>query len=459
MEEGKNTMLDRTQKRTRDFALVRHDDEKRKKTTTTTTTKNKDFTMNLNDDMVFTLILSKLLTKSLMRFKSVCKPWKSTMEQDSHFLNSHRIRSQAQPPRLLTIVRNFSQRRSEKTASFDLYSSDLDCGDGAHYVGRGARYVRRSTVGSVKRVRIPGAGHVDVLGPVKGLICFIDTDNFDVMVYNPTTGQHVAPWCRSKVWTTRKCARRQLVRGFGIDPITGQPKVILVWHASCPPACEVLTVGVDNPSWRIIDALPPTCEFETHLSTYAGGSIYYMFYTSTNNQYNLPPDLQYYNYLVAFDIGSEKFRMMSIPRLFSKASYARELDGCLTMVLNLPKRRLLWKFHDRNKETTSSTSTDVVRTSVGRDWSHFCIEMPSCISPEAYVLYHPIPGKDHMMILETYDRTGDIRNAFQVPAQFYCYNRIDKSLISKFEIQGIPYLPGHNRNQYAVYVEDLFPCC
>ncbi|CAN0854934.1 F-box protein At1g52495 [Linum grandiflorum] len=443
MEEGKNTMLDQTQKRTRDFALVRHDDEKRRKTATTTT-KNKDFTMNLDDDMVFTQILSKLPTKSLMRFKSVCKPWKSTMEQDSHFLNSHRIRSQAQPPRLLTIVRNFSQRRSEKTASFDLYSSDLDCGDGD-------TDVRRSTVDSVKRVRIPGAGRVDVLGPVKGLICFIDIDNFDVMVYNPTTGQPVTPWCRSKVWTTRKCARRQLVRGLGIDPITGEYKVILVWHASCPPACEVLTVGVDNPSWRIIDALPPTCDFKRHSSAYADGSIYYMFYMSPHPKDN-PEN---FDSLVAFDIGSEKFRMMTLPPYYCKGSYVKELDGCLSLVFSRSKGRSLWKFHDGDKETTSSTSTstDVVPRS---GWSNFCIEMPSCISPDAYVLYHPIPGKDHMMIFETYDRTADSRNAFQVPAQFYCYNRIDKTLISKFEIQGIPYLPGHNRNQYAVYVEDLF---
>ncbi|CAN0865470.1 Eukaryotic translation initiation factor 2 subunit beta [Linum grandiflorum] len=50
--------------------------------------------MDLDDDLVVTQILSRLPFKSLMQFKSVYKPWKSTIEQDSYFIKLHRAHSQ-----------------------------------------------------------------------------------------------------------------------------------------------------------------------------------------------------------------------------------------------------------------------------------------------------------------------------------------------------------------------------
>ncbi|CAN0857060.1 F-box protein At5g65850, partial [Linum grandiflorum] len=315
------------------------------------------------------------------QFKAVCKPWKSTIEQDSHFINLHRIHSQARPP------------------------PDLDCGDGDSDV-------RRSTVDRVTRVVIPSVGHVEILGPVGGLICFVDLDSFDVM--------------------------RKPVRGFGIDPITGQHKVIFVWHDSRPAACEVLTVGV-GAGWRIIDAVPPTCAFSYgYKTTYANGFIYYTFLNKD--------DGMYFDSLVAFDIGSEKFRMMTTPQLPCDCSYVMELDGCLTHVVTGPKTKKLWKFHDRNKEPSNGSEV--------ADWSEVSTEMPCCFSPEAFVYFHPVPGKDRL-ILETYDRSGESK-PFWEPAQFYCYNRINKTIISKFDIQGIPYLPGCREIEYKVFAEDLF---
>ncbi|CAN0857064.1 Putative F-box protein At3g10240, partial [Linum grandiflorum] len=365
------------------------------------------------------------------QFKAVCKPWKSTIEQDSHFINLHRIHSQARPPRLLTMVRNLLPNQKGRMASFDLYSSDLDCGDGDSDV-------RRSTVDRVTRVVIPSVGHVEILGPVGGLICFVDLDSFDVMVYNASTGHAVTPWCRSEVWSSGMCSSRKPVRGFGIDPITGQHKVIFVWHDSRPAACEVLTVGV-GAGWRIIDAVPPTCAFSYgYKTTYANGFIYYTFLNKD--------DGMYFDSLVAFDIGSEKFRMMTTPQLPCDCSYVMELDGCLTHVVTGPKTKKLWKFHDRNKEPSNGSEV--------ADWSEVSTEMPCCFSPEAFVYFHPVPGKDRL-ILETYDRSGESK-PFWEPAQFYCYNRINKTIISKFDIQGIPYLPGCREIEYKVFAEDLF---
>ncbi|CAN0927805.1 Putative F-box protein At1g32420, partial [Linum grandiflorum] len=260
------------------------------------TTNNKDFRLffvqnnkYLDDDLVVTQILTRLPAKSLMRFKFVCKSWKSIIEQDSHFINLHYTHSQARPP------------------------TDLDCdgGDGD---------VRKATIRSSAITLRSPSPNVKVVGPVRGLLCFADLANFDVMIYNVSTRN--------------------------LDPDTGDHKVICVWHH--PPGssacCEVLTVGVDA-SWRIIDALPK-CQFDDRDCTYANGSVYWR--TSP------------YGSLLEFDMGSEKFRTIRIPEFIDRGKLI-ELDGCLTMV---PYHRLgrrivtLWTFHDRNKKCSNGTTSN-----------------------------------------------------------------------------------------------------
>ncbi|CAN0852862.1 F-box protein At1g52495 [Linum grandiflorum] len=363
----------------------------KKKTKKKTTTTNKNV---LNDDLVVTQILTRLPAKSLMRFKSVCKPWKSTIEQDSHYISLHRTRSQARPPRLLTIVLNRKtgviriKDKRKMRGRFDFLLADLDWGNEA---------VRGAAIQNSWRI-------------------------FDF-----STRQCVTPWIRSMISKSRK--RERPVCQFGFDHDTGEHKVIFVWR----DCCEVLTVGVDS-DWRIIDAVPPAPQFIGRDGVYVNGNIYWISRNKSCGSESL----------VAFDIGPEKFRMMRIPKFTlsglypSSDHYIIELDGCPTVVRTLisPAVVKLWKFHDRKKEGSNGSERE--------DWNEVSIEMPRYISPWMEVILHPIPGNEQMMILEFYDDLNKFCKGRLVKNvnynSFYSYNRVYKTF-SKFEIQGVPLLP------------------
>ncbi|CAN0853016.1 Putative F-box protein At1g32420 [Linum grandiflorum] len=415
----------------------------------------------VDDDLVVTEILSRLPVNSLMRFKSVCKPWKSTIEQDSYFINLHRIRSQARPRQLFTIVfHNREYNPGEPDQLFDFVLADLGCGDGVRAARVHNSWSMRVPYTDTEDVGLVPFAKTDVKGPVRELLCFVNL--FNVRIYNVSTRQFVTPWIKSAISRSRydKPVPSKTVEilldspqcEFGFDPDTGEYKVILVWHASFgtegPAACEVLTVGVDN-NWRVVDDVPPAAsqrEFIELNSTYANGSIYWMY-------------KRYYDSvsLVAFDIGPEKFRMIMIPEAlsmfpFELYPYMMELDGCLTVVrTRTPPTLELWKFHDRNKEGTLTYTSER-----GEDWSEVRIEMPSYIPDRVRVRLHPVHGQDQMMILETYER-GDILLPMNMKFNcFYSYNGVNKTF-NKFEIQGIHPFGDMDRTRCTVLEQDLLP--
>ncbi|CAN0914031.1 hypothetical protein LINGRAHAP2_LOCUS28304, partial [Linum grandiflorum] len=189
------------------------------------------------------------------------------------------------------------------------------------------------------------------------------------------TRQAITPWIRSSVSLEKLPFKEP-------DHLK-----LVVDHYQLVVTCEVLTVGVDA-SWRIIDALPK-CQFDDRDCTYANGSVYWR--TSP------------YGSLLEFDMGSEKFRTIRIPKFIDRCKLI-EQDGCLTMV---PYHRLgrrivtLWTFHDRNNKKCSNGTTS--NTSEGEEWTAFTFEQPDrnyCWTNWNIIL-HPIPGKDRI-ILETY---------------------------------------------------------
>ncbi|CAN0852840.1 DNA-directed RNA polymerase II subunit 2 [Linum grandiflorum] len=406
----------------------------KKKTKKKTTTTNKNV---LSDDLVVTQILTRLPAKSLMRFKSVCKPWKSIIEQDLHFINLHCTRSRACPPRLLTIILNRKtgvdriEDNGKMRGCFNFLLADLDCGNDD---------VRGAAIQNLWTMSVPSPD-TKIMGPLRGLLCFVE--HFQVLIFDFSTRQCVTPWIRSMISKSRKRKRERPVCKFGFDHDTGEHKVIFVWR----DCCEVLTVGVDS-DWRIIDVVPPAPQFIRYNGVYANDSIYWMSMNKGSGSESL----------VAFDIGPEKFRMIRIPQFTlsglhpSRGHYIMELDGCPTVVRAQTRPTVkLWKFHDGKKEVSNGSERE--------DWSEVRIEMPRDISPSMDVIFHPIPGNDQMMILEFYDelnKCGKERLVMNVNYNsFYSYNRVNKTF-SKFEIQGVPSLPEYFDTCCEVLAEDLF---
>ncbi|KAI3943877.1 hypothetical protein MKW92_002440 [Papaver armeniacum] len=412
----------------------------------------------VDDDVVVCQILSRLPVKSLMRFKCVCKSWKSIMEEDSHFMNLHLGHSETRPS--LFILLQKSADYLERCKSF--LSANL------YFNGRDANIHTLSKEHSISYRKI--------LGPIGGLICFVDI--FAVRIYNVST-REVTPWIKSTVFMNveNENGIADALDGsphcnFGFDPTTKKHKVIFMW---CEgkfqdfPVCEVLTVG-DN-TWRVIGELPP-CLNIGMATVSVNGSIYWNLFgpfgddigiklrlDSSDSEDAESPDEEedYTEWIMAFDIESEKFRMFPVPPVpkyerdesFSFNEFSLSVvDGCLAILRQTDRKVKMWIFQDHNKENGISI------TSSEKDWTRLSIKLTIELRRSA-IYVHSVSGRDQI-ILETYRDAyyHGKRNARD--ANFYYYDRKNNTL-RKLEINGITSIPEDCRAECSTFVENLLP--
>ncbi|CAN1165740.1 hypothetical protein LINPERPRIM_LOCUS33905 [Linum perenne] len=336
--------------------------------------KKKNRCLTVAYDLVVFQILSRLPVNTLMRFKSVCKSWKSIIVQDFHFMNLHYTHSKARP------------------------------------------------------------------------------DRFAVQICNVSTGE-VTPWITSSLMlNTMNRERRRKLRNkcyFGFDPTSGNFKVMFMWLRS-PPVCEILTVGGDDDArFRIIDSVPPppSCIPDIDVVVGNGGSVVYWFsYHLEELVVNrIQHEVKYSESLIAFDFGSEQFRIIPVPKftemehstVFPLRTQLIEMDGCPTVVRHeygITPMITMWKFH--GSSSSSSCSEE--------DWTKVEIRAPSHIEIKyLFSYFHSIPGKD-LMILEAYDSMLDDDGSEYFArnvkfARLYFYDLKNKSF-RKFKIEGISFL-------------------
>ncbi|CAN1161464.1 Putative F-box protein At4g38870 [Linum perenne] len=422
-----------------------------------------DHCLIADDDLLVFQILTRLPVKSLMRFKCVCKAWKSIIEKDEHFINLHHTHSQSRPG-FFIMVAPANPVCNEGGYDVSLLSADLNL-----------------NVHSVKRM-IQSSWSVICVGPVRGLLCL--AGNYGVQICNVSTGE-VTPWIKSDAAEKelRYCnyfpcqvdfTTRSMKYVFGFDHGSGKHKVMSFWwnDEKMVLHCEVLTVGVDS-SWRRIDAVPP---FNPHIvenmsACYADGSIYWLRRKTRNSRIGCKY-VDYSESLMAFDLGSEKFRLIPIPEFthfedteseygsFKYSSYIDrlvEMDGCLTVILRRNRTVKMWRFHDYNKEETSVGSEK-------EDWTEMeDIKLPSEITCDVFLYFHTISGKGQL-ILEAHLSSPLHNSAGCIPfernpkfARFYSYDLKLKTL-SRLRTDGVvPFVPQDYLTTCAPLVESLFP--
>ncbi|KAI3878629.1 hypothetical protein MKW98_027934 [Papaver atlanticum] len=191
------------------------------------------------------------------------------------------------------------------------------------------------------------------------------------------------------------------------------------------PVCVVLTVPSHN-----LDSL------ESYV--YINGSIYYIttsITTSSVKEKDRP------KFLVAFDVGSEKFRTISVPScVFDQpvdcdAAYTFynvqliELDGRLGLFIRpgprmsgTPKLKL-WLFDD-DKNKKNSTSS----------WTQVNMKLPCTKDYNNGISLNPVSGTNQI-ILSSCVATPDGK---RLDTTYYSYNWKNKSY-SEIEISGMPY--------------------
>ncbi|KAI3920838.1 hypothetical protein MKW98_005664, partial [Papaver atlanticum] len=167
----------------------------------------------------------------------------------------------------------------------------------------------------------------------------------------------------------------------------------------------------------------------------------------------------YTEWIMAFDIGSEKFRMIPVPPVpkserdesFSFNEFSLSVvDGCLAILHQTDRKVKMWIFHDHNKENGISI------TSSEKDWTRLSIRFPFELTIElrrSAIYVHSVSGRDQI-ILETYKDAYYHGKRNARAANFYYYDRKKKTL-RKLEINGITSIPEDCRTECSTFVENL----
>ncbi|XP_026451556.1 putative F-box protein At5g52610 [Papaver somniferum] len=269
--------------------------------------------------------LTRVPVKPLMRFKCVCKGWHSLIHTDRNFIDLRFARSKTCNFAVGGGVSLFTSWPQLRVFSL----TEILLSEG------GVTTVQRE-------ISVPGDFKIGlVFGAVNGLISIIEPNTYFVSVFNPSTRQST-PWIKSMIKQQHEdlCEEIQVIDEdgnyvthkieyshgrwfyFGYDPSAKEHKVVIIWikHVfhrhkllRSETVCEVMTVDGrqhnNNLLWRRLDeklSLPPAITpYDFSSSLYTNGCISWLR--------KARPDFGRVSLVVEFNVGSEKFRVISLP--------------------------------------------------------------------------------------------------------------------------------------------------
>ncbi|XP_038715444.1 F-box protein CPR1-like [Tripterygium wilfordii] len=231
-------------------------------------------------------ILYRLPVKSLIRFKSVSKPWKSLVE-DPDFVKSYMDQQQVKTKRLITKC---------DTSSF--LSTDLDSLD------------KLSIVNMPKLQR--SYRHIELIGSSNGLVtlcCTFSNLNdplvFDFIIWNMATRKHLI--IPLELPHPPKCTL--LVQGFGYNSVCDDYKVVRAFKSGGGggDGDDLITMvySLKKHEWVWSTINSPDYHFEDLLvgSLVSNGALHWLAFEG----YAWDP------IIVAFDLNTEEYHKVSLP--------------------------------------------------------------------------------------------------------------------------------------------------
>ncbi|MCL7049580.1 hypothetical protein MKW94_029404 [Papaver nudicaule] len=455
------------------------------------------------DDGLVAEILTRLPVKSLYRFKSVCKRWRSLITHDPHFIHLHSTRSISRPKLLCMAPPDPRDEEKSKTLPQCILSANLSLKTTVSGEGEEPQVI----IHNIKKTTDDKWFHYDfVLGPVSGLVCFIHCGTAAARIYNVSTRQ-ITPWIKSTLLAEEKdkfesednpikiVSNLLPIYQMGFDPEKKEHKVFCFWRLSATDgtfregnACdapgyaswEALTVGRDT-KWRRIsvtpdennvikmnEVLPPHHREINMIPVNANGTIYWRI-KGMSSEYELmypkrvsdtefspsDPDV-----IIAFDVGSEKFRVIPIPRfildeprekMFDRPIAMLVLGGRITLVYQMSDFVLkLWMLDDGVEKKLENCQ--------GRgssNWSAETITLPFEFDTR-FCNFHGVPASADIILISMFKEIGDTISTPKV-AYLFSYDRKTKASWDG-EIDRAFSVPLHlSRSLFTTFTESLIP--
>ncbi|KAL6853332.1 hypothetical protein ACP4OV_019361 [Aristida adscensionis] len=226
---------------------------------------------------IVTEILLRLPVKSLLRFRSVCKAWRTTISDDPSFVRAHLQHQRQRPPTLLVLPwarQDGGGSGSSSSRRIALYSWAPGAGGG----GGGA------IASLLHAADMHCAAPRDLLAHCDGLVLVPTRDA--AHLFNPAARQVVTlPWSPAGVAPRLLAPAEHQAFGLGHDPRSGAYKVARFFYRELyvlaarryglTTGMEVFTVGADR-HWREIAAQPPLPAMVPRAAAFVMGSLFWI---------------------------------------------------------------------------------------------------------------------------------------------------------------------------------------
>ncbi|KAL4599308.1 hypothetical protein ACB092_11G117900 [Castanea dentata] len=300
--------------------------------------------LHLPDDIMFQIV-ERLPVKSLLRFRCVCKSWKSYIN-DPKFISTRYINNHDDDDGYVIHM--------EKNVNFNSPGKSEVC-----------TVACDRTFESISELRIPfsfESGVAFFVGSCNGLLCLWNLDA-DLCLWNPS----IRKFKRLPSCTDLKPHRR-VTLGFAYDSQINDYKVVRIWFDYHKPVIKVYTLSLD--SWEIVELGIPWSpnvvyyQINSDMPSPVSGNLHWMLIRIERRGEG--QGMRKTRMILSFDVNSEKFNELPLPDV-ERGSFKEQ--KCLTSF----KGKLALSILGEQPHGTSISIWVMREYGVHESWNKLCV--------------------------------------------------------------------------------------